>query len=94
MGTIKIDLDLPEFKDELQINIVIKKDGEVICNANDLGTNNSEVNALQPSSLSKIADEESKKSKKKETSGVKEEKPAKKKAVGGNFMNNSDLFLN
>lgn len=92
MGTIKIDLDLPEFKDELQINIVIKKDGEVICNANnDLGTNNSEVNALQPSSLSKIADEESKKSKKKETSEIKEEKPAKKKAVGGNFMN-SDLF--
>jgi len=93
MGTIKIDLDLPDFKDELQINIVIKKDGEVICNANnDLGTNNSEVNALQPSSLSKIAEEESKKSKKKETSEVKEEKPTKKKAVGGNFMNNSDLF--
>lgn len=30
MGTIKIEFDLPEFKNELQINIVIRKDGEVV----------------------------------------------------------------
>lgn len=30
MGTIKIEFDLPEFKDNLELNIVIRKDGEVL----------------------------------------------------------------
>ena len=30
MGAIKIEFDLPEFKEELNINIVIRKDGEVV----------------------------------------------------------------
>lgn len=33
MGTVKIEFDLPEFKKELNINIVIKKDGEVVYTA-------------------------------------------------------------
>ena len=32
MGTIKLELDLPDFKDELSINIQIKRDGEVLVN--------------------------------------------------------------
>ena len=31
MGTIKIEFDLPNFEKELNINIVIRKDGEVVC---------------------------------------------------------------
>ena len=32
MGTIKIEFDIPNFERELKIDIVIKKDGEVVCN--------------------------------------------------------------
>ncbi len=35
MGTIKIELDLPDFRDELEINIVIKKDGNIIAKVGD-----------------------------------------------------------
>lgn len=31
MGTVKVELDIPEFKKELKIEITIKKDGEVVC---------------------------------------------------------------
>lgn len=30
MGAIKIEFDVPEFKEQLSINIVIRKDGEVV----------------------------------------------------------------
>jgi len=30
MGTIKIEFNLPEFEKELNVNIVIRKDGEVV----------------------------------------------------------------
>lgn len=30
MGTLKLEIDLPEFKNEINLNITIKKDGEVI----------------------------------------------------------------
>lgn len=33
MSTMKIELDLPEFKEELKIEIVIRKDGEVVVNS-------------------------------------------------------------
>ena len=29
MGTLKLEIDLPEFKNEINLNITIKKDGEV-----------------------------------------------------------------
>ena len=29
MGTIKFELDIPDFEQEISINVVIKKDGEV-----------------------------------------------------------------
>ena len=29
MGTIKFELDIPDFEKEISINVVIKKDGEV-----------------------------------------------------------------
>ena len=30
MGTIKIEFNLPEFEKELQVNVVIRRDGEVV----------------------------------------------------------------
>ena len=30
MGTLKIELDLPEFKDKLEVSIVVKKDGTLV----------------------------------------------------------------
>lgn len=30
MGTLKIELDLPEFKDKLEVSIIIKKDGTIV----------------------------------------------------------------
>ena len=29
MGTLKLEIDLPDFKNEINLNITIKKDGEV-----------------------------------------------------------------
>jgi hypothetical protein len=30
MGTIKIEFDIPEFKDTLEVTLTIKRDGEVV----------------------------------------------------------------
>lgn len=30
MGTLKLEIDLPDFKNEINLNITIKKDGEVL----------------------------------------------------------------
>jgi hypothetical protein len=30
MGTLKLEIDIPDFKNEINLNITIKKDGEVI----------------------------------------------------------------
>ena len=43
MGTIKIEFDLPEFKDNLELNILIKRDCEVIATSSS-----SSVNASVP----------------------------------------------
>lgn len=40
MGTIKIEFDLPEFKDNLELNILIKRDGEVIATSSSSSMNN------------------------------------------------------
>ena len=29
MGTLKLEIDIPDFKNEINLNITIKKDGEV-----------------------------------------------------------------
>ena len=41
MGTIKIEFDLPEFKDNLELNILIKRDGEVIATSSSSSVNTS-----------------------------------------------------
>ena len=39
MGSLKIEIDLPEFKEELTMSITIRKDGEVITSLSpDRGT--------------------------------------------------------
>ena len=30
MGTLKLEIDIPDFKNEINLNITIRKDGEVI----------------------------------------------------------------
>lgn len=41
MGTIKFEIDLPEFEKELSLNLIIRRDGEVIYNTSSSSTNNS-----------------------------------------------------
>ena len=40
MGTIKFEIDLPEFEKELSLNLIIRRDGEVIYNTSSSSTNN------------------------------------------------------
>ena len=47
MGTIKLELDLPDFKDELSINIQIKRDGEVLVNKTETPSPVSKINTTK-----------------------------------------------
>lgn len=76
MGTIKIEFDLPNFKEELQINIVIHKDGEVVYNTTTPSSN--------MDSVEKIEDVKPKKTKK--TSSNNNESSSSVKKLGGNMM--------
>ena len=93
MGTIKFEIDLPEFDKELSINITIHRDGEVVYSTTS-----------SPSMGSKVLEDMSKKNEERpmlvETRGlvnstsstvdpgIKESKPKKssKKPISGNFM--------
>ena len=48
MGTIKIELDLPEFKEELEINIVIRKDGEIVTKVGGSGSSFPITSTMSP----------------------------------------------
>lgn len=72
MGTIKIEFDCPDFKEELNINIVIRKDGEVVKVENKstfatppLNPGNGVQQSLEVSTVDKKAS-----SKKKDSSGT------------------------
>lgn len=72
MGTIKIEFDCPDFKEELNINIVIRKDGEVVKVENKstfatppLNPDNGVQQLLEVSTVDKKAS-----SKKKDSSGT------------------------
>lgn len=38
MGSIKLEFDIPEFEKELKIEIILSKDGEVVCTASSPST--------------------------------------------------------
>lgn len=47
MGTIKIEFDVPDFDNELNISVTIKKDGEVV-DYTSTASSPSENNAVEP----------------------------------------------
>lgn len=42
MGTIKLEIDIPEFEKELNINVTIRRDGEVLLSTSSPSMGNSE----------------------------------------------------
>lgn len=75
MGTIKIELDIPNFEKELKINIIICKDGEVSYSTSSPTNNNLGIKS-EEKPLNESLNEE------------KSEKPKKKSIgkIGGNLM--------
>lgn len=100
MGTIKFEIDLPEFEKELSINVTIHRDGEVVYNTTSspsmgsvssgrLGTkkNNEGLDTI-PSSIvddSKAGTKKSRHSSTEESKSKKSESLESKK-ISGNFM--------
>lgn len=50
---LKIELDLPEFEKELNINITIKKDGEVVYSASSPSSNVEVEETVKPAPVKK-----------------------------------------
>lgn len=76
MGTIKLELDIPDFKDELSINITIKRDGEVLVNNTSIPPTSKVINTLGEKKITKKNDNKPK------NSG---------NSYGGNFMDVVDF---
>lgn len=101
MGTIKFEIDLPEFNKELNISLTIRKDGEVIYTTSSSSTdvnlsselkkeNNDFTNTVQKnitgeSSMNSFV--ESQGIMEKATKSPKSSTTTKKKSFGGNMMN-------
>ena len=75
MGTIKFEVEVPDFESEISINVTIKRDGKVIT------TNNSTPSSFPTQELRK----EPKLEQNNETK--KPEIPTSKGEFGGNMMN-------
>lgn len=52
MGTLKLEIDIPDFKNEINLNITIKKDGEVI---SSISADNIDQSTSKSSSIKKQA---------------------------------------
>lgn len=57
MGTIKFEIDLPEFEKELSINLTIHRDGEVVYTTTSSPSVDNNTNLLGSGSVSKISQE-------------------------------------
>lgn len=77
MGLIKFEVDVPDFEKELNINIVIRKDGEVLYSS-----------SASPS-LAETPQEPKKKVEKKTTTKAKAATTTP--SMGGNLMNLTDF---
>jgi hypothetical protein len=53
MGTLKIELDIPEFKKEVSLNITVRKDGEVLTDTTVSPVLDNKVTAEIPSETPK-----------------------------------------
>lgn len=95
MGTIKFEIDLPEFEKELNISVTIRRDGEVVYSTSSPSTggdacSKEEGKDLEP--VNKLGDEVVKPKKRSAKSStttkpISPEIPNKKpKSTGGNFM--------
>lgn len=100
MGTIKFEIDLPEFNKELNISLTIRKDGEVIYTTSSSSTdvnssselkkeNNDFTNTVQKNITgeSSMNSFESQGIMEKATKSPKSSTTTKKKSFGGNMMN-------
>lgn len=98
MGTIKFEIDLPEFEKELNISVTIRRDGEVVYHTSSPSTGgdaqNVEKSNRELETVSKLGDEGAK-PKRKSTKSAITTKPTnpelpneikKPKSNGGNFM--------
>lgn len=79
---MKIEFDLPNFEKELKIDIVIRKDGEVVYSASS--STPDDYNEVFPNSLGSNGDEKPKKKKTTKKVNPGEDSPG---LTGGNFMN-------
>lgn len=78
MGTIKIDFDLPDFENELNINVIIRRDGEVYTTSSSSSGNFREETLFEKSEPQKIKSQ-------KKTAEKKEDKTSTS-TIGGNMM--------
>ena len=83
MGLVKFEVDIPDFEKEISINIIIRKDGEVLYNS-----------STSPSSTD--VNQETKKKIEKKTTTTSTKKAAQttttpSPAMGGNLMNLTDF---
>lgn len=80
MGLIKLELDIPEFKKELNINITIKSDGEVVYSTSPSPIVSRDNKPEEVISVASQSINDSNKIK-------NEKKTSKGGAFGGNMMN-------
>lgn len=91
MGTIKFEIDLPEFEKELSINLIIRRDGEVLFSTSSpsMGNSSGLKDENSKSELKSIVDNGFSEHKFSEEKPKQESKPSVKKGrvIGGNMMN-------
>lgn len=90
MALMKFELELPEFERELEINITIRRDGEVLYRTSSPTTITSQVIESESKPIWKQEPEPEKKPAKKST--AKKQDSAVKVSSGGNLMNIDGLF--
>ena len=95
MSFLKIELDLPNFEKDININITINKDGEVVYKTTTSSPSNSNIEERslgnieeEPAVDKQSSPEASEKTSSKDvTKSAKKSKSTTPKSSGGNFMN-------
>lgn len=79
MGTIKFEIDLPEFEKQLTLNITINRDGNVV------------YTSFPPSIESSLEQEKEEKTKESKSNPTTTPKKKSSRVGGGNLMDISDF---
>ena len=89
MGTIKFEVDIPDFEKEISINVVIKKDGEVAYSTTSSPSTTTSTTTSKARSTKKNEIPEIKEEKKSTTGGTvkKSHNSPMSSGFGGNMMN-------